>query len=244
MPKYTTGEIAKLCNVSVRTVQYYDTRGILIPSELSEGGRRLYSDEDLSRMKIICFLRDLDFSINDIGKLLSEEHPEKVVSVLVSEQEKMISSEIKEKSERLEKLHNLQSEIKKVENFSIESIGDIAYIMKNKAKLRKVRTITIIVGIIMDIIEVGTLILWISRGIWLPFVLGMIAVIIMGICIFNFYYNAIEYICPECHEKFKPGKNEIFWAPHTPSTRKLTCPCCNNRSFCVETCKEDENEKA
>lgn len=42
MSKYTTGEIAKLCGVSVRTVQYYDTRGVLMPSELSEGGRRLY----------------------------------------------------------------------------------------------------------------------------------------------------------------------------------------------------------
>ena len=38
---YTTGEVAKLCGVSVRTVQYYDTRGILTPSSLTEGGRRL-----------------------------------------------------------------------------------------------------------------------------------------------------------------------------------------------------------
>ena len=37
MSKYTTGEMAKLCGVTVRTVQYYDTRGILIPSALSEG---------------------------------------------------------------------------------------------------------------------------------------------------------------------------------------------------------------
>ena len=35
MSKYTTGEIAKLCGVSVRTVQYYDERGILI-MELSK----------------------------------------------------------------------------------------------------------------------------------------------------------------------------------------------------------------
>lgn len=55
MSKYTTGEIAKLCGVSVRTVQYYDSRNILVPSELSEGGRRLYSEQDLKRMKIICF---------------------------------------------------------------------------------------------------------------------------------------------------------------------------------------------
>lgn len=58
MSKYTTGEIAKLCGVSVRTVQYYDERGILIPSELSEGGRRLYSEDDYKKLKIICFLRD------------------------------------------------------------------------------------------------------------------------------------------------------------------------------------------
>lgn len=41
MSKYASGEIARLCGVSVRTVQYYDDRGILVPSELSEGGRRL-----------------------------------------------------------------------------------------------------------------------------------------------------------------------------------------------------------
>ena len=50
MSTYTTGDIAKLCNVSVRTVQYYDTRGILQPTELSEGGRRLYTEQDLEKM--------------------------------------------------------------------------------------------------------------------------------------------------------------------------------------------------
>ena len=71
MSKYTTGEIAKLCNVSVRTVQYYDDRGILIPSELSEGGRRLYTDDDLKRMHIICFLREIGLPINSICISLS-----------------------------------------------------------------------------------------------------------------------------------------------------------------------------
>ena len=82
MSKYTTGEMAKLCGVSVRTVQYYDTRNILTPSELTEGGRRLYSEEDLQRLKIICFLRELDLPINSIGELLSEEHPEDVAMLI------------------------------------------------------------------------------------------------------------------------------------------------------------------
>lgn len=72
MSKYTTGEIAKLCGVSVRTVQYYDERGILIPSELSEGGRRLYSEDDYKKLKIICFLRDAGISIKSIGETSSE----------------------------------------------------------------------------------------------------------------------------------------------------------------------------
>ena len=50
MSKYTTGEMAKLCGVTVRTIQYYDTRNLLVPSELSEVGRRLYSEQDLKRM--------------------------------------------------------------------------------------------------------------------------------------------------------------------------------------------------
>ncbi len=44
---YSTGELANLAGVSIRTVQYYDQRGILIPTALTEGGRRLYTDSDL-----------------------------------------------------------------------------------------------------------------------------------------------------------------------------------------------------
>ena len=108
MSKYTTGEIAKLCGVTVRTVQYYDTRGILIPSELSEGGRRLYSEDNLKRMKIICFLRELDLPIDAISQILKEEHPEKVISLLVEPQETILSEEISEQQEKLAKLRELK----------------------------------------------------------------------------------------------------------------------------------------
>ena len=91
MSKYTTGEIAKLCGVSVRTVQYYDSRNILVPSELSEGGRRLYSEDDLKRMRIICFLREAGVPINSIGELFAEEHPE-AVAIFLQEYEVSIDT--------------------------------------------------------------------------------------------------------------------------------------------------------
>ena len=51
MSQYTTGEMAKACGVTVRTVQFYDQKGILVPGSLTEGGRRQYSEEDLKMIK-------------------------------------------------------------------------------------------------------------------------------------------------------------------------------------------------
>ena len=139
MSKYTTGEIAKLCGVSVRTVQYYDTRGVLNPTELSDGGRRLYSDADLNKMKIICFLRELDIPLESISKLLREENFKEVVSLILSEQENQLSAEIDEKKEKLMRLSSLRRALQNIEDPSFDSIGDVAHIMENKKKMRKIR---------------------------------------------------------------------------------------------------------
>ena len=86
MSQFSTGELAKAAEVSVRTVQYYDQRGILTPSEVTEGGRRIYHESDLERLQVICFLRDLDFSIKQIQKLLQEENREQVLELLLTDQ--------------------------------------------------------------------------------------------------------------------------------------------------------------
>ena len=240
MSKYTTGELAKLCGVTVRTVQYYDTRGILIPSELSEGGRRLYSDDDLKRMKVICFLRELDLPIDAISQILKEEHPEKVISLLIEQQEKVPSDETSDKPGQLEKLHELKNGLKSQESFSLESIGDIAVIMEGKKKLKKMRWMMILTGIPVAALQWVSIIFWIARGIWWPFVLWVLVAVPWGILVSRYYLRHVKYICPECHEVFKPTLKEAFWANHTPTTRKLTCTVCGHKGFCVEVWGGDE----
>ncbi|MBQ8837398.1 MAG: MerR family transcriptional regulator [Clostridia bacterium] len=235
MSKYTTGEVAKLCGVSVRTVQYYDNRGILSPSELSEGGRRLYSDGDLGKMKIICFLREVGMPLGSIGELLSESEPASVISLLLDEQKKLLSEEISERQSQLDKLNELSREIKKLDTFSVESIGDIANVMENKKNLRKLRWTMLAVGLIAEIIEISTIAIWIVHGIWQPFAVGMPIVIAMCTWISVYYFKKVAYICPECHAVFKPNGKEAFFARHTPTTRKLTCTNCGHKGFCVET---------
>ena len=235
MSKYTTGEIAKLCGVTVRTVQYYDSRNILVPSELTEGGRRLYSEEDLKRLKVICFLRELDLPINAISQLLSEEHPEKVIDLLLQQQEQILQEELRQRQQKLEKLEGLKRGLKTVSDFSVESICDIAAIMENKKKLRRVRWTMLGLGLLADAIEVGTVLCWVFTGIWWPFALGLPVVIALCIWLSRYYFKNVAYICPECHQVFHPAFKQAFFASHTPTTRKLTCTACGHKGFCVET---------
>lgn len=73
MNYYTTGQFAKLANVSQRTIRYYDKIGLLKPSCILENGYRQYSEKDFIRLQKIITLRNLDFSIEDIFSMMSSE---------------------------------------------------------------------------------------------------------------------------------------------------------------------------
>ena len=94
MTQYTTGELAKLCNVTVRTVQFYDSKDLLKPSELTDGGRRLYTDADLERLRVICFLKDLGFSLKDISALMNEPDTESTLHFLLENQQQELAKRI------------------------------------------------------------------------------------------------------------------------------------------------------
>lgn len=67
---YHTQEFAKKSSVSVRTIQFYDKKGLLSPSNHTQAGYRLYSDEDLVRLQQVLALKYLGFSLAEIKKLL------------------------------------------------------------------------------------------------------------------------------------------------------------------------------
>ena len=239
MSRYTTGEIAKLCGVSVRTVQYYDSRNILVPSELSEGGRRLYSEEDLKRMRVICFLREAGIPINKIHELFTEPHPEKVISILLEQQEQELREAIAGEKKKLTMVETLRRELKEIPNFSVESIGDIAQVMKQKEKLTRMRLWLMLLGIPLNVLQWTSIILWIVKGMWWLFALWFALAIPFGIWVAGQYRRNIRYLCPECHQVFQPPFKEMFWAYHTLKLRRLTCPNCGHTGLCIEVLNEE-----
>ena len=66
----TVHEVSELANVSVRTLHHYDDIGLLVPTERSEAGYRLYGEADLMRLHQIMLFRALEFPLADIRRIL------------------------------------------------------------------------------------------------------------------------------------------------------------------------------
>ncbi len=68
------GVAARACGVTTRTLRYWQEIGLLLPSGMSEGGERLYGDEDVKRAARIKELQELlGFSLSEIRVVLETE---------------------------------------------------------------------------------------------------------------------------------------------------------------------------
>lgn len=236
---YSTGDLAKLAGVSVRTVQYYDKRGILLPSQLTEGGRRIYTESDLERLRMICFLRDLDFSIEQIKRLFVEDNAKQVLELLLAEHIREIKQELADKKERLDTAVNLLDNVKSQSGQSLEFLSDISLTMKKQRPLKKVHRNMFLIFLPLLIIQVASLV-WaiLAWNIWI-YLIAEVIIAPFAIWFAKKYSQNVAYVCPNCHHCFQPSFKTFFFARHTPKTRKLTCPHCHEKSYCLEVANDN-----
>ena len=237
--KYTTGELAKLCDVSVRTVQFYDTKGILPPTEVSEGGRRLYNENDLLRLRLICMLKALGLNLDSIQGILESEKPARVLNLLLDEQTKFLNNELTKKQEQLEAIKVIKESIRGSDAIPVNSISGIADIMKNEKKLKRVRASYIVLGICLAPFQWGSIFFWIFTGYWVPCAVYHLFAIPLAVFIIKAHYKKIKYICPECSAVFRPRfKNFAFSSGW--KVRYLPCTECGYKGLCVEVYASDD----
>ena len=70
--QFTVGEIAAATGLTVRTLQHYDNIGLLPVSERTEGGRRLYTHNDLLKLEQIIFFKSVGIPLKSIEKMLRD----------------------------------------------------------------------------------------------------------------------------------------------------------------------------
>ncbi|PRD12412.1 Zn(2+)-responsive transcriptional regulator [Pantoea coffeiphila] len=68
---YRIGQLAKLADVTPDTIRFYEKQQMMEHEIRTEGGFRLYSDNDLQRLRFIRYGRQLGFTLEAIRELLS-----------------------------------------------------------------------------------------------------------------------------------------------------------------------------
>jgi MerR family copper efflux transcriptional regulator len=68
--RYQIGTVAEMTGLSIQTLRHWDEVGLVPPSERSEGGFRLYSDVDVQRLLVIRRMKPLEFTLEEMRRLL------------------------------------------------------------------------------------------------------------------------------------------------------------------------------
>ena len=103
----TVNQVSKITGVSIRTLQYYDSIGLLNPSEHTEAGYRLYDDTALVRLQQILLFKELEFPLKEIKQIIDAKDFDK---------EKALEQQIMLLTMKKEHLENLIDFARKIQN--------------------------------------------------------------------------------------------------------------------------------
>ena len=134
---YKIGELSKLCNISVKTLRYYDAEGLLIPDEIDPfTGYRYYSAAKLEDCYRILALKELGFSLDEIRAQLTTKDNEKITAALNAKLAELqtVMENTQTQLRKIESIkHNLTEGEPKMFNIIVRATDEVrvAYIRKN-----------------------------------------------------------------------------------------------------------------
>lgn len=132
---YTTGEIANMAGVSIRTIRYYDNKNILKPSHHSSSGYRLYTQSDFLKLKRILALKYLGLSLDEVVN--TEKFSDEKVDIINSLrlQKNIINNKINHMKTVLHAIETAELSIVDDEILDWEKTVDIIDILEREKEL-------------------------------------------------------------------------------------------------------------
>lgn len=235
---YTTGEIAKLCHVSKRTVQYYDKEGIIQPFQMSEGGRRIYSKEDLQKFRLVILYKKLGLSLKEIKEVLCSENKYKVITDILTQQNMKLDQQIREMVDLKKKISILLENLNLNKELTIFNCDDLDHLIQHKEHHETVGRLTyLLLSLYIVIIFMSTYLIAVLGGLFTYLIIGIDIMFVLFLIYFHSSKNA--YICPYCKYKFTINFfQDMFSFNNGKKGNYLKCPNCHKRSWITETYKE------
>jgi DNA-binding transcriptional MerR regulator len=102
------GEVARQAGFPVDTVRFYERRGLLTQAPRSEGGFRLYTNQDLGTLRLIQRIRGLGFSLAEVRDFLSLRTSQYHACHSVKA---MLAGKLQEVRKRVEEFRRLEREL-------------------------------------------------------------------------------------------------------------------------------------
>lgn len=110
MDELKIGDLAKRSGVSVRTLHHYDAIGLLVPSQRTPSGHRLYGRDEIARLQQIVSLRQMNFSLEQIAEVLRGADAQRVIAMHIARLREQIAMQ-QELCTRLEHLASSASTV-------------------------------------------------------------------------------------------------------------------------------------
>lgn len=236
---FTTGEAAELCGVSVRTVQYYDREEIVKPTQLSEGGRRIYSEADISKFQLVCLYKGLGFSLKEIKTILDSDDEYKTILELLDKQRSKLDEQIEQMVTLKNRLDFLHEEILAKKTLPIITNEELSVLLVKKEKHKKVDSITniLLIGFV-TLVLLGFFMAEMLGGVYVFIMIGITVIMLFGLIGYHSANNA--YLCPYCKNKFKISFfRDMFSLNGGKRGKYLKCPNCHRKNWIAETYKDD-----
>ena len=131
------GDFSKLSRVPVKTLRYYDEVGLLKPMEVDVfTGYRLYEYSQLSTLHRILALKELGFSLEEIGRLLDDDLPVEQMRGMLKLREAEARQRVQQEAERLERI---EARLRQIEQENSMSKYDVVIKSAEEIKIASVR---------------------------------------------------------------------------------------------------------
>jgi MerR family transcriptional regulator, thiopeptide resistance regulator len=114
------GALASQTGITVRTLHHYHQTGLLVPSEFTESGHRLYTKSDIARLQQILSLKQMGFSLDDIHHFI--ENPNYNPILVVQTQLESITKQIKLKEKLRFELEQLRTLLLSNQNIGADKL--------------------------------------------------------------------------------------------------------------------------
>lgn len=120
---FTIGEVAKLFNLSVKTLRYYESKNLLNPIYINEkSGYRYYSRNQFLNLDLIKCFRKVGVSIEETKDLIYSQGSIDLIQDTIKKQSDKIEEKMSEIIEIKKYLDEMNNSILSISNYEVGSV--------------------------------------------------------------------------------------------------------------------------